>query len=432
MSFGGKAKRVRIYVNEGDLAGHKPTHLAILELLRKENAAGATMFRGAEGFGGTGEFHSDRFVDIVMPRLPLVIEWVDSVERVERLIGQIEAMVVRGLITVDDTHVLLYAPHPVRRVSSHVTVGEVMTREVASVGPETPAGDVVELMIGKVYRAVPVVENGAPVGIITNSDLLVRGGLRVRMELLSSLDEADVRAELQRLSESGKTAKDIMSSPPVTAHAGTPLPEVADLMVHRRLKRLPVVDESGTLVGMVSRLDLLRTVAEGFSGTDEEPRSVGLNVELPIAEVMRREVPTVHPETPIGEVMQAVISTRLNRAVVVDAERRVVGVVTDAELLERVTPSLRTGALHSLMNRLPFVHRPPAEASLEHHATARVARDLMSTDVPVARHTTPVRDAIGPMLRGKEKLVAVVNDDLRLVGVVDRADLLRGLIERVR
>jgi hypothetical protein len=77
---------------------------------------------------------------------------------------------------------------------------------------------------------------------------------------------------------------------------------------------------------------------------------------------MRRDAPTVHRDTSLPEVFQAVVSTRLNRAFVVDDERRVVGLVSDAELLERVTPALRPGALRALMNRLPFAH--PREAPI--------------------------------------------------------------------
>ena len=96
---------------------------------------------------------------------------------------------------------------------------------------------------------------------------------------------------------------------------------------------------------------------------------------------MRKDVPVVHPDTPINEVLQAVVATRLNRALVVDAERRVVGIVTDEEVLDRVTPAMRTGALKSLMHRLPFVHVGKAELAAEHHARARKAADLMLTEV---------------------------------------------------
>jgi CBS domain-containing protein len=427
MDLVGRAKRVRIYVNEGDLVGHQPSHVAIVEHLRREHAAGATVVRAVEGFGGAGEVHTERLVDI-HPRLPLVIEWIDSPERVDRLLPRLKEMVARGLITVEDTDVVLYSPQPVRRVSARLTAGEVMSREVAAVTRDAPARHVVELMLGKLYRAVPVVDGGAPVGIITNSDLVGRGGLGVRLELLGSLRAPELHAELERLAREGRSAGEIMTPAPAMVQVGTPLNLVADLMAHNRLKRLPVVDERGLLVGMVSRLDLLRTVAEGFAGEEAEVRELGLQGDLPVGRVMRRDVPTVHPETPLPEVLQAVVATRLNRAVVVDGERRVVGLVTDAELLDRVTPSLRPTALRSLMHRLPFAHPRPAELEAEHHAAARRAGELMSTHVPTALESTPLREAITPMLRGREKLICVVDNERRLVGVVDRADLLRGLL----
>lgn len=426
-SLEGKAKRVRIYLNEGDHVGHKPAHVAIVEFLHNANCSGATVFRGIEGFGEAGDVHTDRLVDVT-PRLPLVVEWVDTVERVERLLERVKAMVTRGLITVEDIHVALYAPHPVRRVSRLISAGEAMSREIVSVGPREPVSRVVELLLGKAYRAVPVVENGVPIGIVTNSDLVERGGLGARMELLPRLNTPEFQAELARLAKDRKVAGDIMTPKPVTVHAATPLPQVADLMSHRRLKRLPVTDNSGRLVGVISRVDLLRTVAEGYAGVAPEQARAGLNSNVPIARVMRRDVPTVHPDTPVGEVMQAVVSTRLNRAVVVDQARRVVGIVTDAELLDRVTPSLRPSALRSLMHRLPFLRHAAEELAAEHHAEARSAKDLMSTDVLTEGEETPLRQAIAAMLRGKHKLTAVVDREQRLVGVVDRADVLRGLV----
>jgi CBS domain-containing protein len=338
-------------------------------------------------------------------------------------------MVVRGLITVEDTEVVLYTPHPVRRVSKHITAAEVMSRDVTSVARDAAVNQVAHLMLGKAYRAVPVVENGAPVGIITNSDLVVRGGLGVRLELLPSLETPELHAELQRLAQTQKVAQDVMTPAPTTVPASTPLALVADVMAHRHLKRLPVVDDSGKLAGMISRLDLLRTVAEGIRGEETEGREVGLNGAMRISRLIRREVPTVHPDTSIGELLQAVTSTRLNRAVVVDSARRVVGMVTDSELLDRVSPSMRPSALHSLMNRLPFVHHSPEDLAAEHHSKARTAGDLMTTDVPTTFEETPLREAIVPMLHGKEKLLVVVDKEKRLVGIVDRADILRGLVE---
>lgn len=124
---------------------------------------------------------------------------------------------------------------------------------------------------------------------------------------------------------------------------------------------------------------------------------------------------------------QAVISTRLDRALVVDPERRVVGLVTDAELLQRVTPAVRPGAIRSLMQRLPFGHGK-GEESVAAHTRGRTAADVMSRHVATAREDVRLSEAIATMLRGDHKVLAVTDAGGRLVGIVDRADLLHGLL----
>ena len=431
MSLEGKAKRVRFYVHQGDLIGHTQAWVAIVNFLRKEDAAGATVFRGCEGFGGSGQIHTERWIDLVGP-LPFVVEWIDSAERVEALLGQLKAMLGRGFITVEDTYVAMYEPRRVREVSRRLRAEDVMSREVASVAADASLREVVECMHERGYRAVPVVEQGTLIGIIANSDLVVRGDLSVRLDLLPALRKSELEIELERLGTTPLKARDIMTPAPATVHAKTTLPDVAALMIERRLKRLPVLDERERLVGMIGRLDLLRTVARAFSGDDSQPRDIGLNSDLPVSRVMRRDVPSVYPDTPVSEVMQAVVSTRLNRALVVDRDGRVLGLITDSELLERVTPSIRPSVVHSLMRRLPFVQPKPAQQRLEQHARATTASDLMSTDVTIVNETEPLRSAIVPMLQGKQKLVAIVDASQHLVGVLDRADILRGLLAASR
>jgi len=421
----GKAKRVRIYVNEDDKVGARPLHLAILELLRKENAQGATVVRAVEGFGAAGRIHVSHLVDVAA-RLPVIVEWVDTAEQVERLAPRIGELVRHGLITVDDTDVLLFEPHPVRDLAGTASVGDVMSREVVTVAPATPARDVVELTLGKCYRAVPVVKDGRPVGIITSSDLVQRGGLGVRLDLLKSLEKPELHETLERLSRQNKTAAEVMTPSVVTVTASTPLPEAAEIMARRRLKRLPVVDAAGALVGVVSRLDLLRTAAGGFAREEAVAREMGLSGDQPLSRVMRRDVPTVHPDTQLPEVFQAVVSTRLNRALVVDQDRRVVGLVTDAELLERITPALRSGVIRSLMHRLPFAHHTDDAAAS--HVRGRTAAELMTQSIATAREDTLLSAAIATMLRGNHKVLAVTDASGRLVGMVDRADLLHGLL----
>ena len=421
----GKARRVRIYVSEDDRVDGQPLHLAILELLRRENAQGATVLKGVEGFGATGRIHTSHLADASW-RLPLVVEWVDRPEQVERLAPRLKALVRHGLITVDETEVLLFEPHPVRDLAPTAVVADVMSRDVALVTRTTPVRDVVELTLGRTYRAVPVVERGRPVGIVTNGDLVHRGGLGVRIDLLGSLDRPELHELLEKLARQNRTAADVMTPDPVTVKASATLPAAAEIMVRRRLKRLPVVDDSGALVGMLSRVDLLRTAGVGFGRREPVPRELGLEGDQPLSRVMRRDVPAVRPESPLPEVFQAVTATRLHRALVLDADGRAVGLVTDAELLERITPALRPGAVRALMQRLPFRHAPEEPAAV--HARARTAAEVMTREVATAREDTLLSEAVATMLGGGHKVLAVTDAGGRVVGIVDRADLLHGLL----
>jgi CBS domain-containing protein len=418
-------RRVRVYVSEGDRIEGRPAHLALLELLRREGAAGATCFKAHEGFGAGRTLHVAHLVD-VDSRLPLVVEWVDEPARVDRVLPLLRSAVGRGLVTVDDTSFDVPPEDAAEgAIPARLVAADVMTRGVDAVPSSAPLGDLVERMVSSGHRAVPVVSAGRPIGIVTQGDLVARGGIELRIDLLGGLAPAERTALLAGLARSERTAADVMTPDPITISTSTPVRDAAETMARRRLKRLPVVDADGRLAGILSRVDVLRTVARGAPRPTDAPPPAGLEATAPVARLVRRDVPTLLPDAPLAEVFQAVISTRLNRALVVDEARHVLGVVSDGELLDRLAPPLRQGVFSALARRLPFAHADREAA--ERHATARRAADLMA-EVPRTRAETPLRDAIALVLGGAHKLLAVVDAEGRLEGVLDRADLLRGLL----
>jgi PII-like signaling protein/CBS-domain-containing membrane protein len=422
-----QARRVRIYLGQDDRAAGRPAHLAVVEHLRARNARGATVLGGIEGFGAEGEIHGTHLAELGR-RLPIVVEWVDRADVVAGLLDEIRALVPAALVTVEDTAVVQHPPAQVRDVPRGLRARDVMTRDVVSVERGTPLRALVERMLGEGYRAVPVLEDGKPVGIVTSTDLIRRGGFAAGLDLVARLGERERRASVEHLAGGGKVAADVMTPDPVLVTETEGLRRIAGIMVQRRLKRLPVVGADGRLAGMVGRLDLLRAAAGEAEGAAPPPVAPGLDATGPVSRVLRSDAPLVHPDTPLPAVIQAVVSTRLHRALVVDASGHVVGLVTDAELLDRLTPELRTGALRALVHRLPFVHPSPAGAAAEQHAQARTAGDLMVREVPAVPEETPVAMAIQRMLRGNHKVLAVTDAAGRLAGIVDRADLLRGLL----
>jgi uncharacterized protein len=97
------AKLLRLHFTERDRHGGKPLFEAIIEKCRELKIAGATVFRGLEGFGDTAEIHRSH---LLMRDLPIVIQIVDSEENIRRLLPAVEAMMDKGLIAMSDVQVL--------------------------------------------------------------------------------------------------------------------------------------------------------------------------------------------------------------------------------------------------------------------------------------------------------------------------------------
>lgn len=106
--------RVRAYFGEYDRHGGKPLWSALLDFLRREGAAGATVIRGIAGYGAHSKIHAASIVDLSAD-LPLILEWVDTDERVQRLLPTLADMLQGGLITIDPVTIVRYQPHTDRK-----------------------------------------------------------------------------------------------------------------------------------------------------------------------------------------------------------------------------------------------------------------------------------------------------------------------------
>jgi PII-like signaling protein len=108
----GEQVLVRVFIGESDTWHGRHLATAILERLREEHFAGATVFRGVAGFGAHSLIHTTRLLRL-SEDLPMVIEIVDSAERMERLTEILDEMVTQGLVTMEKVRVLKYvAPAP--------------------------------------------------------------------------------------------------------------------------------------------------------------------------------------------------------------------------------------------------------------------------------------------------------------------------------
>lgn len=105
--FKGERTLMRVHVEEQDKYQGKPVYEAIIELLRREHFAGATAFRAVQGFGASTRLHEEHVWSITAD-VPVVIECVDTDERIQAVLPKLDAMIGGGLITLERVRVILY------------------------------------------------------------------------------------------------------------------------------------------------------------------------------------------------------------------------------------------------------------------------------------------------------------------------------------
>jgi PII-like signaling protein len=104
----GEQVLMRVFIGESDRYERKPLYEALVELLRKEGFAGATVLRGICGFGANRVFHSQKLLDLSAD-LPLVVEVVDTQEKIDAIMPSIDDMMAGGMITLEKTTVIRYS-----------------------------------------------------------------------------------------------------------------------------------------------------------------------------------------------------------------------------------------------------------------------------------------------------------------------------------
>ncbi len=112
--FEGERTLMRIFIGESDRCPEGPykgKHLyeALLHLFRERGFAGATVLRGIAGFGASAKVHTDRILRLSLD-LPIVVEVVDTEEKIQAVLPELDDMIGGGLITLERAHVILYRP----------------------------------------------------------------------------------------------------------------------------------------------------------------------------------------------------------------------------------------------------------------------------------------------------------------------------------
>ncbi len=133
--FKGERTLMRIHIGERDKYEGKPLYQAIVELLRKRHYAGATVYRAIMGFGASSKLHTDR-IEVLSLDLPIVVECVETEDKIAEILPELDAMLGGGLITLERARVIMYRPDLRHIPAEEAKPPGVPERRVASERPE--------------------------------------------------------------------------------------------------------------------------------------------------------------------------------------------------------------------------------------------------------------------------------------------------------
>jgi len=150
------------------------------------------------------------------------------------------------------------------RLAREVKAAAIMTREVAAVREQTPLAEVAAVMGGRGIAGVPVLDDQERVtGVISEKDFLRQMGGPSQTNFMAVVASCLRSKGCVALPIKSKVAKDIMSTPPIVVSPETTLEKIAALLAAHGINRVPVVDQDGRLVGLVSRGDLVAALSPG-------------------------------------------------------------------------------------------------------------------------------------------------------------------------
>ncbi len=438
----GKAQLLTIYLGESDRWDDKPLYVAITQLLREQGCAGATVTRAIAGYGVGSRLH-EQHIWRLSSDAPIIITVIDQPARLARMIPAMQEMMRGGLMTLQDVDVLKYTHARQQGVLTTLPVRQLMETAVVTIQLDTAMAAIVEMLLQAPFRVLPVVDEQRHLrGIVSIGDLIKADVLPLRRGLLRAARELDaltaqsVEASLQKGRQNTRTAQDIMNPQVRTIGPEQSLRDAAQLLVETQLRNLPVVDASGVVLGMITRADLLQALrvsplinVEASSDTQPLTRPTVLP-ELPaqlqpVSTYTNPAVVTAEEQTPLVDVIDLLITSPVKRVIIVDRERRVRGVISDVDILSHIEEGARPRLLTMLKAWARGKPQRLPTGTLTNAGKARVAADVMNTDVATILATQPVQDAVERMMTTHHKILPVIDENERLLGMVGRFDLLR-------
>jgi CBS-domain-containing membrane protein len=345
----------------------------------------------------------------------VLIEWIDRIERVTRILPEIDTIAPQALITIEDIRVYRAALRSGGPFGGRA-VGEALDTQAVTVAPDGDLRAAVLALIERNAGLLTVLDGDRRVlGQITAERLMQRLNLPAR--ILAALSAPEREAVLGVLA--AYTPADLMDRDARTLYVETPADQAVNMLIEWGQEAMPVLDHDGRYTGLFGTDQALqsavraRTVENGAIRSATPATSVGV--------VMQSLVPTTTTATRLPGVLDA-LRHLSGRWLVILHELQPVGYLTDVLICGLLPEAVRAVWVELL--RTPNLPLPVALAALEGTIGERPL-----TPPPLINNRTPVDEAIRQILEHNYHQMVVVDDDGRLAGMITRRGLIRALAQ---
>ncbi|NOX25470.1 MAG: CBS domain-containing protein [Deltaproteobacteria bacterium] len=417
-------KIIEIFTSEEERWNGQALYGAIVEYVNDLKIAARTIvMRGIEGSFENGEITTGR-LEALSYNMPIRITIIMPATEFAQVLPTVQEMVTDGIVAVRDINV---AAHKTRGLlmPRYTRVREIMTSSPQKANINTPLSEVARLLLSASFTGLPVVDqDNRPIGVIAQGDLIYKAKMPMRLGLLAQCGDEKTDAALGVLGS--KNAGEIMTQPPIIIEQDKLVTEAVNLMIAKKVKRLPVIDTAGKLVGILSRVDVFHTITKecpdwsGFQGQNIQVENIQF-----VADIVRRDTNayTVLPDTAVNEVMTMIDSNDIQRVCVVDKDGFLLGMISDRDLLIAFIDR-HPGIWDYFVGGLSFTEQGRRHKELREHLLASTAADIMNRNITTIQENAPIEDAIKLMLEKVIKRLPVLDAEGKFKGLVSRDSLL--------
>ena len=245
-------------------------------------------------------------------------------------------------------------------------------------------------------RVVIVDDHNRPIGIITRKDL-IRESLRQYTKPLDTI-----------------LAKDVIKGDVITIRSNRSIKYAAKLMLKYDVSGLPVVDENGILEGIITKTNLTRAYAEKCRGL------------MKVHEIMRKEVPTVHPLHTIYYVLSLISQSDIGKVIVIDNDRPI-GVITERDVAFSLEDLNVKGRENKYRKRVGISPRGTLATIRDY--IVPLAQEVMSKNIITVREDTDLSDVASLMIENNISIIPVVDSKGFFIGAVSKTEIVKALLK---